>query len=150
MRRIYVAISEYESGNDTQPAPNLPAASMYMSMPSDFATERDPYAPASGPFPIDGSLPTGPLTSKVRISDAYVMTHALAGKVKLGAWAEYRVNLAAPVLASEWFGKTEAGGNFNATVTGDLLRIQTDGSVKVVHRSETVPLGDRSLWAVRP
>ncbi|MGV3616198.1 MAG: hypothetical protein ACO1SV_12760 [Fimbriimonas sp.] len=141
MQRLYVALSMYESQADGEFPPSLTAAKPYMANLRDLKSIRDPFLDAPGPFPYDAGLPDR-LGSNTRISDAYLMAHRLAGRIKTAPWREARMDPSLGVLASEWFGSVRPKRDFQADVSGLVLRITTDGSLVRVLRDGPKPLGD--------
>lgn len=143
MRKVYVALSLYEEQYDTQPAPNLLAATVYDPQHTDFVSELDPFAATSSKsFPMDPGLDVGE-ASPFRISFSYLQDFVRAGKIHVAPWAETRLNPKIGVLGNEWYGSVHAGDPFHADVSGRLLRINTDGSVYVLpDRGGPKPLGD--------
>lgn len=143
MRKVYIALSLYEEQYDTLPAPSLIAAGAYDPVHKDFESDLDPFVNVNaGTFPGDPGLERGE-TSTYRISFSYLQNFVRAGKMHLQSWAETRRNPLIGVLADEWYGSVQAGEPFHANVSGDLLRINTDGSVFVLKdRGGPKPLGN--------
>ena len=143
MRKVYIALSLYEEQYDTQPAPNLVAASAFDPIHADFVTPLDPYVEnKAAQYPLDPGLDNSE-TSPFRISFSYIQNFIRNGKLHTKAWEITRRDPNIGVLANECYGNVNATGNYHANVSGRLLRINTDGSVYVLpDRGSPKQLGD--------
>ncbi len=131
MRRIYTAWALYSSDHNDQPAPSLRPVRYQLLDDRQFVSALDPFADASGSrFPIEPLLPSWGEPSTVRISYAYLLNFAKAGKIKIPVWAEAEQDRKLGLLTSVWHGNPEPSGQpFQAHLSGPYLRINTDGSV---------------------
>ena len=151
MQRLYVALSIYESQDNEQIPPDLTGARIYLGSDRDYVSDWDPFRTAAGPFPVDAGLPSGRKSAPFRVSDTYLWAHRLAGRIKTQAWAEARLDPTLGVLASEWHGSVQTRDAFEASVSGLVLRITTDGSLVKVKRGGPKPLGDaQDLFRAQP
>ena len=143
MRKVYIALSLYEEQYDTQPAPNLLAASVYDPVHEDFLSELDPYVRAQATsFPSDPGIENS-TPSPFRISFSYIQNFLQAGKLKIKPWVIARTDPTLGVIGDEWYGSVTPTENFRANVSGRLMRINTDGSVFVLEdRGGPKALGD--------
>ncbi|HSI71545.1 MAG TPA: hypothetical protein VK934_00080 [Fimbriimonas sp.] len=132
MRSIYVSLALYESDLDGAMAPDLLAARAWMPNDTVYQSNQDPFAKVAGPFPIEPGLPTSQLASPLRISYSFLYAFASAGKAKVKPWPELRFDPLVGFLANEWQGQVEPSDNFQATVSGRLLRLNTDGALHVL------------------
>jgi len=142
MRRVYVALSLYEESVDGMPAPDLSAINLYLPEPACYVADGDPYLAEKGPFPVDGSLPSSRRASPYRISLGYLWAHRPAKAEKKWDWATLSRDDNVGFLANEWSGKVAPTGNFGANVSGNVLRLNRDGSLIKKARGGPKPLGD--------
>jgi len=150
MRKVYVALSMYEPVFDGRPAPDLHAI-RDLVLPIDLVSERDPYAKVNGSlFPNDPGIPTGQRQSAHRISFAYLWAHQKAKRIKVPNWSATRLDPKIGLLASEWTGEVKPQKNFQAQVTGPVIRLNTDGALYVLpDRGGPKPLGDAQDLFIR-
>ncbi len=143
MRKVYISLSLYEEQYDTLPAPNLLAAATYDPVHEDFLSGLDPYAHTQATsFPSDPGLEKS-APSPFRISFSYIQNFLQEGKLKVKPWAVARTDPTLGVLGNEWYGSVTPTDNFQAQVSGRLMRINTDGSVYVLEdRGGPKSLGD--------
>lgn len=141
MRQLYVALTMYEEENGGQPAPDLTFAYPYVPDTGAYLSDRDPFAKAAGPFPIDGSLPAGKPVSKFRISFGYLWAHRKP-KDPAWDWAKLSRKDRLGFIADEWVGSVTPGSGFQARVSGPVLRVNRDGSLFTTPSREETGLGD--------
>ena len=145
MRRVYVALAFYEEQFDNAPAPTLVAASAYDPHQADYQSPSDPFIdekPGSKGFPNDPGLSNGE-TAPFRLSFSYIQNYTRTGKLKLKPWQELRRNPLIGEIADEWTGTVAPGSPFEAQVSGQVLRIGTDGAVfQLKDRGGPKPLGN--------
>lgn len=142
MRRLYIALSMYESQWDGEPAPTLAHIIPLVSEPTDFTSQKDPYRDAKAPFPVDGGIPKSPRNSPVRVSFTYLWAHRSINGMKTAPWSQVRQDPGHGFLVSEWRGSVEPTGDYGAKVGGKILRVNSDGSLVTLHRHGTQSLGD--------
>lgn len=136
MRDLYVSLTMYQEGAGGEPPPDLSFLNAYQPDPGAYVALNDPYAAASGPFPVDGSLPKGNRTSPYRISFAYLWAHKKGLK-----WETVFKQPHVGLIADEWLGNVAATGNFAANVSGTLMRVNVDGSLTTTNRTALTALG---------
>jgi hypothetical protein len=112
-------------------------------MPDDsvYLSTKDPFAGSSGPFPVEPGLPSWRVESPVRISYSYLFSFVQAGKTQVKPWYELKFDPTVGLLADEWQANVSPGSGFNATVSGRVLRLNTDGAL-AVHERTRKPIGD--------
>jgi len=143
MRRLYVAMAMYGEVSNSQPPPNLTAIFGLGVGRENYLSERDPFADLKADsFPADPGLENGE-RSPVRISFSYLWDFRRAGKIKTKPWAELQFDTTTGILADEWLGSVQPGKPFEAQVSGQVIRINMDGSVfRLKDRGGPKPLGD--------
>ena len=142
MQSLYVALSLYEQAWNGDLPPDLLAAEPYLTSPNHLGSAKDPFATAAGPFPNDAGLPNGPRKAKRRISDSYLFAQAIAGQIKVAPWRESKYDATLGLIANEWFGSVTPKSDFQADVSGLVLRITTAGNLVRVQRDGPKPLGN--------
>jgi hypothetical protein len=137
MRKVYVALSLYESVNEGQPAENLLGVRSYLGDNRLLISDKDPWADfqpsrnsKEGNFPLDPELPKSEERSPIRISFSYLPDFVRAGKTKIPNWRAALTNPRIGILSSGWQGSVTATGDpFVAELFGPVLRINMDGSL---------------------
>lgn len=125
MRRVYVALALYESDWGGAPASRLDQTASFVD-PADLVSPEDPRSGAKGGEPLDPLLPElGKVSS--RISITYLPHWILAKRAGDFSWKKERYNPRVGLLADPW-----QGGKF-----GRILRVNTDGSLFTLSRSES-------------
>jgi hypothetical protein len=144
MRQVYVALSLYEAGFDGVPAPSLAGIGGYLLNPGNLVSDRDPYAKANASaFPDDAGRLQGPRRSPQRISYSYLWSFPESVKRAGRHGFSVQKDPLMGILANEWAGEAKATGDFNAEVSGPVLRIALDGSLyKTSDRGGPKPLGN--------
>jgi hypothetical protein len=129
MRTIYVSLALYETDENGQMAADLLSAREWMPDDLVYQSISDPFVGDAGPFPVEPGLPSSRLESPVRISFSFIYAFATAGKAKVKPWAELKFDPLVGFLANEWQGEVQASSRFQATVSGKVLRLNTDGAL---------------------
>ncbi len=141
MRKIYLSLALYESEENGWLPSNLLMARDRMPEDSVYLSNTDPFVGQAAPFPIDPGLPTWRVESPVRISYSYLYAFVEAGKTKAKPWYELKYDPTVGLLADEWQGEVTPGTGFDATVSGNLFRLNTDGALSIRKRP-TGPIGN--------
>lgn len=142
MQSLYVALSMYEQAWNEELPPDLTGIELYVDAPRRFQSSKDPFTGGAGPFPNDAGLPAGPRRAKARISDSYLFAQSAAKKIRVAPWRESKYDATLGLIANEWFGSVSPKADFQADVSGLVLRITTAGNLVRVKRDGPKPLGD--------
>lgn len=138
MRDLYVSLTMYQESAGGEPPPDLTFLSAYQPDPRAYIAFNDPYVTARGPFPVDGGLPNGKRVSRDRISFTYLgayQTHF--------SWLNISRESRIGLIADEWGGAIVTSGNFDAKVSGALMRISVDGSLTTTNRTYLTSIGSQ-------
>jgi hypothetical protein len=142
MQSLYVALSLYEQAWNGALPSDLTACEPYLQVRSHFQSPKDPFTGASGPFPNDAGLPGGKRKAEQRISDSYLYAHAAVQRIRVAPWQEAKYDATLGLIANEWFGTVSPKADFQADVSGLVLRITTAGNMVRVKRDGPKPLGN--------
>jgi hypothetical protein len=145
MRKVYVALSLYESANDGLPSANMLGVRTYLRDDSLLVSDCDPWAQTrSSSFPIDGELPKSKEQSPTRLSFAYLPDFVNAGKAKIQNWQTTLMDPRIGILSCGWHGSVNSGSEpFEAQLFGPVLRINTNGSLfRLKSRDDDGAMGD--------
>ncbi len=131
LRKIYVALSLYESGNDGMPSQNLLGIRSYLGDDGLLKSETDPwFEEKSKSFPIDPEIPSTARRSPIRVSFSYLPDFVTEGKVKVQNWKAALMDPRIGILTCGWHGTvTPTGEPFVARLFGPVLRINMNGSL---------------------
>ncbi|MEZ0325773.1 MAG: type II secretion system protein [Fimbriimonas sp.] len=141
MQKVYLSLALYETESDGWLPADLLMARDRMPEDAVYLSNADPFANAEGPFPVDPGLPSWRVDSPIRVSYSYLYAFVQAGKTQAKPWYELKYDPKVGLLADEWQGKVTAGEGFQATVSGTLLRLNTDGALMTRQRGSK-PIGD--------
>jgi hypothetical protein len=149
VRKVYLAWSLYQGDFNGQPAPSLLALGSRLESDAVLRSELDPFQ-GDGPFPVEPMLPEIEVTSNVRVSYAYLPNFVRNGRVSVRSWDEYLLDPQAGLMASVWRpGMTPSALPFRSPVSGPILRLFTDGSVRMVPTKGEVYGDPKALFGGR-
>ena len=148
MRKLYMTLAIYESENAGSMPATLEQARYLMPETVMLQSTKDPYVGSADRYPVDGGLPDFKVDAPERISFTYVYAYSAAGKNSTIPWEEYKYLNLNGFLANEWQGEVTREGSFKAKVSGKLIRLNTDGALRIEERAATNEIGDfKSLFA---
>jgi|GEM_PF-1242342 len=148
MRRIYVALTIYETSNNDLPPPDLRYVTRYLGGTSDFLASNDPFA-AGNAFPLDPALPSS-RTSKIRVSFSYLPEWISHGGWNTKNWSQDVDKPSLGLISCYWYGDIDNINPDGRLCTGPVIRANMDGSISTVPRSNHEKLTVDDLFLKSP
>jgi hypothetical protein len=143
MRRLYVAAVLYESQNDDLPPPSLNILRSGVD-DSTFLASGDPFKDGKS-FPIDPAFPYSNPRIDFRISFTYLPQWALHQKCKVPDWHAAVLKPSLGFLACYWYGPGSNVRQDGLDSSGEVVRINMDGSAKSINKRNRNELLDVAI-----